>query len=325
MNSVGASVNYHLPVFAPFVALAACMAACVAATALAARTVFSVSPVEAMSAAGGDVDKPLSRPVVAVAAVGGLVGISVSWVLATSVPGRTAIIAGAVFGASGLLLCFALTGPLVRGVTALAGRFGAPGTLAAVNTARASRRVWATVMTVAVAIAVGMGTSGALQNLVSSLSASLQGLGEPAFYLSTSNRDGIPTGPSFGDDVAAIKAGDRVVTANANGALAVDTITPSVADTVLVDAEAVSVQEVDAVAAWLAQPGRKVVVAGDTDAKVLRRLVPGLDDAPGLGIVSTDSVVWTRYIKALTLRKTTTLRARAYQLGGVSATSSARR
>ena len=206
LNSVGASVNYHLPVFAPFVALAACIAACVAATALAARTVFSVSPVEAMSAAGGDVDKPLSRPVVAVAAVGGLVGIAASWVLATSVPGRTAIIAGAVFGASGLLLCFALTGPLVRGVTALAGRFGAPGTLAAVNTARASRRVWATVMTVAVAIAVGMGTSGALQNLVSSLSGSLQGLGEPAFYLSTSNRDGIPTGPTFGDDVAAAAA-----------------------------------------------------------------------------------------------------------------------
>ena len=105
-------------------------------------------------------------------------------------------------GASGLLLCFALTGPLVRRVTALAGRFGAPGTLAAVNTARASRRVWATVMTVAVAIAVGMGTSGALQNLVSSLSGGrCRGLGEPAFYLSTSNRDGIPTGPTFGDDV----------------------------------------------------------------------------------------------------------------------------
>ena len=28
LNSVGASVNYHLPVFAPFVALAACIAAC---------------------------------------------------------------------------------------------------------------------------------------------------------------------------------------------------------------------------------------------------------------------------------------------------------
>ncbi|GAB11744.1 putative ABC transporter permease protein [Gordonia araii NBRC 100433] len=202
LNSIGAAVDYHLPVFAPFVALAACVLACVAATALAARTVFSVAPVEAMSAAGGDVDKPLSRPIVLIAGIGGIGGIVASWVLATTVPGRAAIVAGAVFGACGLLLCFALTGPLVRAATAVAGRFGPPGTLAAVNTERASRRVWATVMTVAVAIAVGMGTSGALQNLVSSISGSLQGLGDPGFYLSTSNKDGIPTGPTFGDDVA---------------------------------------------------------------------------------------------------------------------------
>ncbi len=206
LNSVGAAVTYHLPAFAPFVALAACVLACVAATALAARTVFSVSPVEAMSAAGGDADKPLSRTVVAVAGVGGLAGIAGAWVLATTVPGRAAIIAGAVFGACGLLLCFALTGPLVAAATAVAGRFGPPGTLAAVNTERAARRVWATVMTVAVAIAVGMGTSGALANLVSSISGSLQGLGDPGFYLSTSNKDGIPTGPTFGDEVATAAA-----------------------------------------------------------------------------------------------------------------------
>ncbi|GAA3049365.1 ABC transporter permease [Gordonia defluvii] len=207
LNSVGAAVSYHLPVYAPFVALGACVAACVGATALAARTVFSVSPVEVMSAAGGDVDKPLSRRVVAVAGAGGLGGIALSWVLATSVPGRGAIIAGAVFGVCGLLLCFALTGILVRAAAWVAGRFGPAGTLAAVNTERASRRVWATVMTVAVAIAVGMGTSGALQNLVSSISGSLQGLGDPAFYLSTSNKDGIPTGPAFGDEVtAAVRA-----------------------------------------------------------------------------------------------------------------------
>ncbi|GED98642.1 ABC transporter permease [Gordonia crocea] len=201
VNSVGAAVSYHLPLYAPFVALAACVLACVAATALAARTVFSVSPVEAMSAAGGEVDSPLSGRVVAIAGIGGVAGIAASWVVATTVPGRAAIAAGAVFGACGLLLCLALTGVLVRAVTALAGCFRAPGTLAAVNTERASRRVWATVMTVAVAIAVGMGTSGALQNLVASISGSLQGLGDPAFYLSTSSKDGIPTGPAFGDDV----------------------------------------------------------------------------------------------------------------------------
>lgn len=66
---------------------------------------------------------------------------------------------------------------------------------------------------------------------------------------------------------------------------------PATGTLVLVDAEAVTVQEVDALAAWLETPGRRVVVAGDTDAKVLRRLVPGLDDAQITGLAPSGAVV----------------------------------
>lgn len=60
---------------------------------------------------------------------------------------------------------------------------------------------------------------------------------------------------------------------------------------VLVDPDEVTVQEVDALADWLRTPGRKVVVAGDTDPKVMRRLVPGLDTAPGFGLAPSDEML----------------------------------
>lgn len=69
-----------------------------------------------------------------------------------------------------------------------------------------------------------------------------------------------------------------------------DGVLPDAGVVVLDGAEAVSVQEVDALAAWLGTPGRKLVVAGDTDPKVLRRLVPGLDDATALAIVPTETM-----------------------------------
>lgn len=66
---------------------------------------------------------------------------------------------------------------------------------------------------------------------------------------------------------------------------------PDAGTVVLVDPEEVTVQEVDALADWLRTPGRKVVAAGDTDTKVMRRLVPGLDTAQVPGLVTPDVMV----------------------------------
>lgn len=201
-DSMTIAVNYHLPVYAAVVAVAACVVACVGATSLAARSVFAVSPVEAMVPGEVADSVAMRRWLVWSSAIVGVALLIASWVIATQVPGRAALLAGAVYAIGGLVVCFALTRPLVAVVVRVARWFGGPGRLAAVNTERSPRRVWATLMTVAVAIAVGMGTSGALDNLVSSISTSLDGLGDPDFYVSSTSREQVPTGPPLSLEIA---------------------------------------------------------------------------------------------------------------------------
>ena len=214
-DSVSIAVDYHLPSYAPIVAVVACVLACVAATSLAARSVFAVSPVEAMVSGEVADAQPQRGPLTWLAAVGGVALLVGSSFIAVDVPGRPAIIAGAVYAVGALLICYALTRPLVQLVVVVARRIGGPGQLAAVNTERAPRRAWATLMTVAVAIAVGMGTSGALDNLVASISHSLDGLGDPDFYISSTPRDEIPAGTALpaaiADEVRDVPGVSRVV------------------------------------------------------------------------------------------------------------------
>ncbi|MGV9792742.1 FtsX-like permease family protein [Gordonia sp. NPDC003422] len=196
-------IAYHLPWYAPVIAVLACVIACVGATTLAARSVFAVSPVEAM--VPGEVADAHARrgPAVIIAAVAGLATLIGSWVIVQEVPGRPAILAGAVYAIGALLLCFALSAPLCWVVVRVARWFRGPGQLASVNTERSPRRAWATLMTVAVAIAVGMGTSGALDNMISSISSSLDGLGDPDFYVSSATADEVPVGPILAPEIKA--------------------------------------------------------------------------------------------------------------------------
>ena len=201
-SSHGMVMQYHLPVSAPVIAVLACVLACVAATMLAARSVFAVAPVEAMSQ--GEVAESAAQRTVARWAAG-LLGAAViigAFIVALQVPGRSAIVAGAVYAVGVLLLCYALTGQLVWLVVRVANLFSGPGRLAAVNTDRAPRREWATLMTVAVAIAVGMGTSGALANMVSSMSGSLDGLDDPDFYVASQPLGELPTDPLLAPAIA---------------------------------------------------------------------------------------------------------------------------
>ena len=214
-DSVGTVINYHLPGYAPAAAVIACVVACVAATTLAARAVFAVSPVEAMAPVEVSDSAARRGPAVVIAAVLGVAGLIASWVVVATVPGRPAIVAGVFYLVGALLLCFALSKPLAWAVVRVARWFGGPGQLASVNSERAPRRAWATLMTVAVAIAVGMGTSGALDNLVSSMSKSLDGLGDPDFYVSSTSAASLPLGPilppSVAERVAAVPGVTEVV------------------------------------------------------------------------------------------------------------------
>ncbi|MGB6246556.1 MULTISPECIES: FtsX-like permease family protein [Gordonia] len=205
-EAVGVMVAYHLPWYAPVVAIVACVVACVGATMLAARSVFAVSPVEAMvPGEAADARPPATRLLVS-SGVAGTVLIVAAWVGAEVIEGRWAILAGAVYSAGGLLLCFALMAALVRAVVAVSNRWRGPGQLAAINSGRAPRRVWATVMTVAVAIAVGVGISGSLNNLIGSISNSLEGLSDPDFYVSSRGADSMPLGPRLDPAIAPLVA-----------------------------------------------------------------------------------------------------------------------
>ncbi|WP_412475526.1 FtsX-like permease family protein [Gordonia sp. LUNF6] len=201
-ETVGVAVGYHLPAYAPVVAVAACVVACVGATVLAARSVFAVAPVEAMVPGEAADARPPAAGLLIASGVAGAATIAVAWVVAETVPGRAAIVAGAVYSAGGLLLCFALMPLLVRAVVGASNRLRGPGRLAAVNSERAPRRVWATVMTVAVAIAVGVGISGSLNNLIGSISSSLTGLSDPDFYVSSRDADSMPLGPALDPAIA---------------------------------------------------------------------------------------------------------------------------
>src|SRR5690606_8720177 len=148
VQSVEARTEYMVPGYAVPVAVAACVVASVAAAALAARQVYKVAPVEALVPVGSgqaDVASPLLR---GLAAVAGVLTVAAAITVAYLDLGRLSLAAISLAFLAGLLLCFAATGPIVRGAAAIARIFGGPGTLGATTLERAPRRVWATAMTV---------------------------------------------------------------------------------------------------------------------------------------------------------------------------------
>ncbi|MGZ8177015.1 FtsX-like permease family protein [Williamsia sp. SKLECPSW1] len=195
IDSVSATVTYSLAWYAPVVALVACVLACAAASLLAARSVLRLSPVEAMSPAQSDEQSRGSVRLEIASGVAGLAAIGLGWVIAYTVTDR-AVFSGAVLSSiGGLLVFFALTRPIVGAITGLVRRLGGPGQLAAVTAERTPRRVWTTAMTVAVAVSVGIGTSGAMNDLIGSVSGALDGIGDPDLYVSTQPVTDIPAGP----------------------------------------------------------------------------------------------------------------------------------
>lgn len=215
MGSYGATIEFALPGYAAPAAVVACVLACTGASVLAARSVFTVSPIEAMSG-GVAAEQRAGRGVAAkVCAVLGVILIVVGWIMANRIQSAAVATAGIVFCIGMLLVCYAITRPLVAAVSRLAAKFGGPGKLSAVNTERAPRRAWATLMTVAVAITVGLCTSGVMNNLVSSITDSLDGLGDTDFYVSSQEKSTIPDGPildpAVAPAVAAVPGVQRVV------------------------------------------------------------------------------------------------------------------
>ncbi|WP_040797549.1 ABC transporter permease [Nocardia higoensis] len=201
VQSVEARTEYMVPGYALPLAVAACVLASVGAAALAARQVYKVAPVEALvpvGAGSSDTASPLVRwlaatagPALAVAAI----------VIAYVDLGRLSLAAISLAFLASLLICFAATGPIVRGAGAIARIFGGPGTLGATTLERAPRRVWATAMTVMIGVAATVAIGGAAQDMVDSATGSFAQLAKTDLYVSPGSMEQFPTGPLMAADL----------------------------------------------------------------------------------------------------------------------------
>jgi len=209
MQSVEATTVYIFPVAGIPVAVVAAVATGVTASAVAARQVYRVSPVEALAPVGtapSDHVPGWLRLGAGFSAVGSL---TIALGLLLLEPGDLlwSGIALSLFFGSSITLCFALSPQLVRAATAVARWAGAAGELAAATLERAPRRVWGTLMTVFMAVAVTVTITGANGDLLDSVRDSVTSDRHVDVHVASHPADQLPTGPTLPDGLAATIAG----------------------------------------------------------------------------------------------------------------------
>lgn len=202
MQSVEARTEYIVPLTGIAIAIAAAMLTSVAAAAIAARQVYKVSPIEALAPVGvsaADAVRPALRVAAAVAGIALLV---ITVAVPSDVFGKLAALKLAFAFGAGITLCFAFAGPIVHLVAAAARIFGAPGALAGATVERAPRRVWATAMTVFIAVGMTVEITGSNSNTVASAKALFDPLSEPTAWVSATPSDEYPVGPVLPADLS---------------------------------------------------------------------------------------------------------------------------
>ncbi len=192
-SSFQVQVGFDPPGYTIPVAVAACVAACLLAAGLPARNVSRVEPVEALRPAeltGGSRETArwtLATIGLVMFVLGGLVLLTVSGTGAlTSVP---LLMLGII------VLEYALMAPITGLAARVAATLGAAGRIAAIAITRSPVRVWATVVTVAIGVAISIITVGVGQNAVTATSDSFRSLGLADYYVQTTPAAVIPAGP----------------------------------------------------------------------------------------------------------------------------------
>jgi putative ABC transport system permease protein len=192
--------EYILPGYAIPVSVAACVVVSVGAAALAARQVYKVEPVEALAPVGVSAADAVGLRWRLVAGVAGAVLVAAAVLLGSRDLGRVSGAAIAIVLLAEIALCFAFAGPIVDWAAKVARGLGAPGALAAATIERAPRRVWATFMTVQIALAITVQTTGANFNTIDSTEASFSSLRDRDFFVSSSAPGVFPTAPILPQD-----------------------------------------------------------------------------------------------------------------------------
>ncbi|MDT5242632.1 MAG: putative transport system permease protein, partial [Mycobacterium sp.] len=208
-----ARVEYWLPGYAVPAALAATVLASVVAAAMAARQVYKVSPIEALAPVGVSAADFVPRWLRIACGVGAVAVFAASIVI---VLGRTGTIA---VGAMSALFCaeialgFALTVPVVKATAATARVFGSVGALAAATIERSPRRVWATVMTVLIAVVTTVVITGTNSDMIRSARGIFAPIADVDVWVSADSPDRYATDPlpqGLSEKVAALPGVARV-------------------------------------------------------------------------------------------------------------------
>ena len=135
-----ARVEYWLPGYAIPVALAATVLTSVVASAMAARQVYKVAPIEALAPVGASAADFVPHWLRITCGVGAVAVLAGSMLVVLGQSGTFAFVAMFAVICAEIALGFALTVPIVKATAATARIFGSVGALAAATIERAPRR-----------------------------------------------------------------------------------------------------------------------------------------------------------------------------------------
>ena len=187
-----ARVEYWLPTYAIPAALATTVLTSVVASAMAARQVYKVSPIEALAPVGVSAADRVPRWLRIATGVGAVGVFAVSILIVLGRTGTIAIAAMSALFCAEIALGFALAGPIVKATAATARVFGAVGALAAATIERSPRRVWATVMTVLIAVVTTVVITGTNADMIRSARGIFASVADVDVWVSADSPDRYP-------------------------------------------------------------------------------------------------------------------------------------
>ncbi|MEV0673372.1 FtsX-like permease family protein [Mycobacterium sp. NPDC050441] len=189
-----ARIEYWLPDYALPVAIAATALTSVAASAMAARQVYKVSPIEALAPVGVSAADNVPRWLRIVTGIAAVAVLAAAILIVFYQPGSMAFVAIAALFTAQIALGFALAGPIVKATAAVARLFGSAGALGAATVERAPRRVWATVMTVLIAVVTTVVITGTNNDMIRSARDVFAPVADADVWVSANSPDQYPTG-----------------------------------------------------------------------------------------------------------------------------------
>jgi putative ABC transport system permease protein len=208
-----ARIEYWLPGYAIPAALATTVLTSVVASAMAARQVYKVSPIEAMAPVGVSTADRVPRWLRIAIGVGAVAVFAVSIFIVVGRSGTVAVGAMSALFCAEIALGFALAILIVKATAATARVFGSVGALAAATILRSPRRVWATVMTVLIAVVTTVVITGANADMIHSARGIFAPIADVDVWVSADSPDRFATDPlpqGLSDKIAAMPGVENV-------------------------------------------------------------------------------------------------------------------